>query len=832
MLFNGSSKWLQFFFGLIFGLLASGCQIDQGTDRAGLGELCTEDIDCISQNCVAAICEPNTGSEKREIGSSCEDNDECQTGLCRTGRCVATTSPETGMSEVGARCTENTDCISGHCERQMCQPDCPGEDLCLGEAEIGMCCATNERCLSGACIDVGRACETSLDCDLDERCLPEQKVCVGDDIQLCEYRPPIGVFEPQIECQWPGSQILSAHPDKPFVVMTPLVGNITDDNGDGVTDTEDVPDIIFTSYNVERPNGDDHDNWYEGVIRIVSGACNTSGHHPTIHTIDFHDIDASAGLAIGDLTGDGVMEIIAVTDGRRVGESVASLAIYQRQNPQGTSWSTYAYRDAALRWREHTRGAPAPSLSDIDGDGVPEIIVGNIVFDRNLNIVFDGLSGLDSGNLELGDVGVGNNGFLGPSSVAANFDGVGDMEIFAGNTLYESNGEVRWTYAYGEDVTAAPCQGERVSSPTPCDGFNGFADFDVDGQVELVTIAKGYASILSLSGQLIQEIKIPQDDCNENEGGPPNIGDFDGDGRPEIGTAGADYYAVLDLDCAVEPVPTTCDSYGVLWKMNNHDCSSRVTASSLFDFEADGRSEIVYADEKNFYILDGPTGVQLFVDEQHASHTRLEMPVVVDVDNDGNAEVVVPETNLNNIQPGLRTWGDALDNWVGTRRIWNQHAYHVTNISETGEVAGPSSDANWSNPRLNNFRQNVQGVGAFWAPDLVIDDVIVTCLPTEVQLEVLVKNVGLQRVGSGVSISLRSGSTILETKSTSTTLVPNGVTENIIFRQPLGARAYELEVDIENAHNECHDYQVDPAVAYGEDNNTFLIETACAGLDG
>ena len=85
----------------------------------------------------------------------------------------------------------------------------------------------------------------------------------------------------------------------------------------------------------------------------------------------------------------------------------------------------------------------------------------------------------------------------------------------------------------------------------------------------------------------------------------------------------------------------------------------------------------------------------------------MEMPIVVDVDNDGKSEVVVPEPNTDRSFGGIEIWEDVDNNWVRTRRIWNQHAYHVTNITEDGQVPR-NEEPNWLNSRLNNFRQNVQ----------------------------------------------------------------------------------------------------------------------------
>jgi hypothetical protein len=52
---------------------------------------------------------------------------------------------------------------------------------------------------------------------------------------------------------------------------------------------------------------------------------------------------------------------------------------------------------------------------------------------------------------------------------------------------------------------------------------------------------------------------------------------------------------------------------------------------------------------------------------------------------------------------------DPMDRWMPSRGIWNQHAYHITNVNDDGTI--PTSEA----PNFltfNNYRQNVQGAVA------------------------------------------------------------------------------------------------------------------------
>src|SRR5690606_26794498 len=75
------------------------------------------------------------------------------------------------------------------------------------------------------------------------------------------------------------------------------------------------------------------------------------------------------------------------------------------------------------------------------------------------------------------------------------------------------------------------------------------------------------------------------------------------------------------------------------------DGSSNVTGSSVFDFEDDGRAEVVYGDECFLRVYDGQSGDVLF-SQRRSSCTWYENPVVAAVDGDFNAEIVIGD-NFN-----------------------------------------------------------------------------------------------------------------------------------------------------------------------------------------
>lgn len=652
------------------------------------------------------------------------------------------------------------------CENTVCDGVCCDagqecvEDLCLDPCEgtrcgeeLGLCCMGQDLCLGDACVTPGGMCELTEQCDVDEICEPTVGRCVPRSaVEVCEFIPPVVPFAPEVGCTWPSGTI-TVSPDSNRVVVAPIVGNLTDDNGDGVTDENDSPEIIFLS----RTSGCCNKR---GTLRIVDGQCNADNTMNTIASLDSVLMANDSAPALGDLDNDGVPEIVAVR-GQNLNESngkvqVQGLVAWKRTSDDGTTWEPMWENETYPTAGVHTNGGATVAIADLDGDGNPEVIVGNVVINGQ-----DGTLKWDGVETSMGTGGIGNNAFLGPASAVGDVDLDGNQEIAAGNTLYDHDGTVLWTYEYM--TSNSGCQGSLA-----CDGYNAMAEFDGDLEGEVVIIREGELFIINHDGTLFWQQQIIKDDCTRgNESGPPTIADFDGDGRPEVGTAAADFYTVMDLDCDVEDWEMRgCRARGVLWATPNEDCSSRATASSVFDFEGDGKAEVVYNDEQFLRVYrgagagqdedgDGFNDAVILLEQPNTSGTLYEYPLVVDVDNDGNAEIVVAANDYSSSgnpdkTKGIRVFRDAANNWVQTRPIWNQHTYHVTNIEVDGRVPMRETQ-NWTDPYLNNYRQNVQGGSLFNAPDLTVEvvDVDGSQCTTSVVITLELRNEG--------SIGVRAG---------------------------------------------------------------------------
>ncbi|MGD9201245.1 MAG: CARDB domain-containing protein, partial [Chitinispirillia bacterium] len=226
-------------------------------------------------------------------------------------------------------------------------------------------------------------------------------------------------------------------------------------------------------------------------------------------------------------------------------------------------------------------------------------------------------------------------------------------------------------------------------------GYSAVGNFDNDEFAEIVMYAKGYVYLVEHSGEIIWgpvDIYAAEADQDQNQGGIPTIADFNGDLKPEIGIAGKNSYTVLNGDGSVK------------WKTPVPYQSINITGTSVFDFEGDGTAEVIYFDEENLKICHGSDGY-ILNEYKLTSGIRFESPLIIDVDNDQNAEIVaVNNSSASDGPSGIIVIGDANQTWVNTRKIWNQRVYSLTNIEENGSIPA-NPDASWLTH--NTFRYNI-----------------------------------------------------------------------------------------------------------------------------
>ncbi len=679
-----------------------GSRTDTGTSLSGTGT----DSDGTTTTGTASDSVGSSSSESEsgplpDMGDPCEET--CEDGVCVDGVCCSQDQVCGDICCAGEAVCSFLQCVVPG-DTCIDASECPEDSYCeytLGEpGSMG-----GDMCEGGYVPATGKCLPSPPECPPGEE--PEE----GEEITClpaCEYIPE-NSFTPELKYQW----------DKASVMMPPIVIQLDDDNCDDVVDERDIPEIVFMSF----AGGGYNTNGTLHAISIVGG-----------EVVEKFSINpqsdrlwAGRALAAGNIDGEPGNEIVACTDTNKVRAFTA----------EGTElWIS----DAVL--------CDHPSIADFDGDGQVEVLV--------QGAILDGKTGATKVPLP-----VKGPSWWSEKTIAADVDADGLRDIATPPRIFHSA---------GGHLLATELGGS----------FPAIADFDLDGTPEIVAIHNVHGqgphhlhvwrydpdlpekfevirANVDINGPLSPALCAVGSAGNIGGGGPPTIADFNGDGVPDVGVAGGIGYAVFDGAKLVDPNVVNLDTF--LWIKQTQDCSSAFTGSSVFDFNGDGQFEVASAAEIYTRIYNGSTG-EVLAEVCNTSGTLHEYPLVADVDNDGQADIVVASNDYSGLNcggvktRGIRIFGDANDQWVRTRRIWNQHAYHVTNINEDGSVPA-MEQSNWSVPGLNNFRQNVQPEGELSAPDLVVR-VFPRCVG-DYGLVARVRNLGQAAVPAGVVVGFYEG---------------------------------------------------------------------------
>jgi hypothetical protein len=639
---------------------------------------------------------------------------------------------------------------------------CAGSVCCDATLACGdVCCNAGDVCSFQKCVTPGAPCHDSTDCssndyceyslgdnadagavdascmggaaELNGKCLPRPPTCAADAgagdggaldcLEQCEYHPPAG-FNPVLKFAW-GDPNAPQHATD--VMMTPIVIELDDDDCDGKVTEKDIPEIVFSTF----PNGAYGTTGTLHAISIVGGTVVEKWSVPNV-------LNPTKQLAGGNIDGLPGNEVVGC----------------------GLDGAAHAFKgDGSPLWTSPPVTCLMPSIADLDGDGTVEVIVeGGIL---------DGATGA---------LKAAFNPPLNSTFVVSDIDGDGQLDVVTSSRGYHADGTMFVDTGIAAVGSFAGTQDWK--SPWPA-----VADFDKDGKPEVVVIdnlnhaisvwrydASQPSKFTSVRMPVDINAHFPSNTCpggswgSTHGGGPPTVADFNGDGVPDVGTAGGIGYVVFDGKKLIDP--TVADP--ILWAQPTTDCSSASTGSSVFDFDGDGKAEVVYSDENHLRIYDGTNG-NVLISLCNTTATLIEYPVIADVDNDGHADIVVvsnaygsanPELacndGVNNAQSGVRVFGDANGSWVRTRRVWNEHAYHVTNVNEDGTI--PQHEApNWTQAGLNDFRQNKQPGSEFSAPDAVVS-IGPQCTSSTYALVATVRNVGQAALPAGVVVGFYEGS--------------------------------------------------------------------------
>ncbi|HEY8377219.1 MAG TPA: VCBS repeat-containing protein, partial [Nannocystis sp.] len=624
---------------------------------------------------------------------------------------------------------------------------------CSGSSD----CEPGLVCAGGECAPTDGACQTHDDCDGDtyccgDGCLPPGEgppVCIpygfdpkgwGND--ECIGEVTIGLFEPSVQCEWTAPPPGDPYPDHVNVLTTPLIFDLP--HGSDVEFPQ--AEIVIVTYNYT--DGGAQSGWgsdpnYFGVIRILDGTTCAQ-----LETIDdpANRIIAASPPAIGDIDGDGFPEIVT----HRAVSGTIAFGWDPNLKRYTTKWvATDSDVSGVTRW-------DGPSLHDLDDDGVAEVITGSEVYD-----------GATGARLNPGQIVPGAD--PGRISVLGDLDQDGAVELIGAGVWRWNVATNQWEMAYPGNPAGGRHYGFAdfgTPGPDPA-SFNPYA---LDGRAEIVTVNGAKVELHTLEGQLLFSVTTdggsggpPTIGDFDNDGFPEiasaggkafsiydldcagggpgciapwirwsqpsqdassqttgsSIFDFEGDGAAEAvyadecflrvyeGSSGEVLYSAFRTSCTWYENPVIGDpDYDQNTEIlvgSNANCN--VSCPEIDPIHRGIRCET--GEECAAPFICDAGFCRCFDDSQClAGHACTEpLPGTPGAGNVCRA-VHPPGVGLT----GLRVLRDRLDRWASSRPLWNQHAYSVTNVEDDGRVPRTSQWLpNFTQPDLNNYRQNRQG---------------------------------------------------------------------------------------------------------------------------
>ncbi|MDW8247356.1 MAG: VCBS repeat-containing protein, partial [Sandaracinaceae bacterium] len=675
-----------------------------------------------------------------------------------------------------------------------------------------------EICYANTCIPRGNRCERSSDCPGDTYCAsdaPGGPLCVPFGVPRERTHDPnctrlviAGVFSPSIQCEFQNPPPGDPFPQNIHVLTTPVVVDFRIGRG---PDAPSRPSIVA----VFDDGVDGRSEEPTGVIRILDGAtCTQQAELGSLQIVSH-----SSSPAVGDLDGDGRPEIVAYKANGglvafRYQPDLGQWVVWWRShhadgtpfNPTGGGWAGPTIVDLDNDGRPEVlresmvfssegvylggRGQAPTYLSgqlavalDVDRDGKVELINGDILREWNAERrewVPDPIS---------------------TTPRSPGFVAVADFGAFPGSAMFAPEVPEIVVVTSGT-VRVQTLDGTIVFGPVPIPGGGRggpptVGDFDGDGRPEIATAAAVSYTVFDLDcvpATRVGECRSgrsdgilwtqPAQDQSSNVTGS-SIFDFEGDGKAE---------AVYGDECFLRVYDGATGQ--VLFSQARSSCTWYENPV-IADVDGDFNAEIVIGDNFNCGSADFGRDCSGFVETANRNVDPTFPGLRCESDSDclsGRCDHGLCRCTMDSeccaglgcerapfvcapppagtpgsgntcraARPrgtrGIRVYRDALDRWVNTRTIWNQHVYYVTNVSTEGRIPRTSeAEANWLNPSFNNFRQNTQGdpiPGA--APDLSASGTPLVCNESTARLQARVCNRGSSAVGSGVTVSFYAG---------------------------------------------------------------------------
>ena len=412
-----------------------------------------------------------------------------------------------------------------------------------------------------------------------------------------------------------------------------------------------------------------------------------------------------------------------------------------------------------------------PWLTDLEGDGQPEVLVGPMIQNA-----LDGsiLGTLDGVTLDL----------VGPA-YAADLDLDGTREIIAAQGIWAHK-----TVLFDADGNQL-----NVCRDAPVVGgdwdYHSFAIGNLDGdpEGEFLTAGNGFLTLCDSDGSFLAEA-----DVGTSQPSLIGLAELDGDPLPEIVIG--DNWGLLAVD----------DDLTLMWVFEgSQDQGGGWYPFTVADLDGDGYHEILVSLAGSLILLNG-AGESLAVvqADQYSCQCWVCAPAVVDIDADGLAEIVVP---------GWRVFA-VIENpnggWYveGADAPWPSVDKHPGDRAVDGTLPAPT-DVHWSDPLTNVWQGLPAGTSPYLPqPDLAVQSVDVCVDPDDgdEHVFVYVGNYGMMDTFDAVSVTLRSpvDDTLLG-QAELPPVLPTSTARAVTFVLPAGATADGLTVVVDEGDSvtEC-----------------------------
>jgi len=479
--------------------------------------------------------------------------------------------------------------------------------------------------------------------------IPLPEPTIPDNIIESDCNLPLEGFEWGIREEWASS-------DNIYCRINPLVGDLDDDG---------IPEIVC--FDME---GNSASQTAAKTMNVYDGRSKALKAQITVESMVWAHGNGPFGLV--KLPNRKGLIVTACKDRKLYAYDIAAA------NPNNPVWvSNETYNTG------NNDFSVSIGFADFNGDGFPEIYVRNKIFDAETGIH---LATAQGGNNQADSYSHNSHTNHNKLSCPIAFNICGDtrQELVLGNEIYDvvianRNGTA------GNHATLT----KSITPPDNiiADGHVQVADFNLDGHPDLLISnrdTEGSTGTVSFyvwdvfSDRTSSPIKLSTTFTGKSI---PLIADFDNDGFMEI-----------LINCCHESdkglrayrFGPNSNSFSLLWSLFINEDSYSNTAT-LFDFNNDGKNELVFSDNSHLRIYDvsGTQPVQLSTIDC-GQISIMHVPIVVDCDNDGSAEIIVMGKTGGELQANtmLKIFKSATDPWRAARKVWNQYMYHVTNVNE------------------------------------------------------------------------------------------------------------------------------------------------------